>query len=150
MLTCSARPQGDAHGLIRGNRLDMGDGVYHARLLRADEARAAYPLISLEHPEVTLPIWQAFVRRANRGGRHQRGLVAITDRRGSDWRRISRRLEGRFNFASDAEIAVEIDLRTFTPAHVEALASVGVNRAGIEPDRRRGRRLSEATLSRPK
>jgi oxygen-independent coproporphyrinogen-3 oxidase len=36
--------------------------------------------------------------------------------RGSDWRRISRGLEGCFNLAFDAEIAVEIDPRTLTLA----------------------------------
>ncbi len=61
----------------------MGDGAYQARLLRPDEARAAYPLVSLEHPEITLDLWRAFARRANRGGHQRRGLVAITDRRGT-------------------------------------------------------------------
>ena len=61
----------------------MSEGLYHARLLRADEARAAYPLVSLEHPDVTLERWRDFVRRANRGARRQRGLVAIVDRRGT-------------------------------------------------------------------
>ena len=61
----------------------MGEGAYCARLLRADEACAAYPLVSLEHPEVTLELWRSFVRRANRGQRQRRGLVAITDPRGT-------------------------------------------------------------------
>jgi len=69
--------------LFQGDRLDMGDGAYQARLLRADEARAAYPLVSLEHPGVTLDLWRAFARRANRGAPRRRGLVAVTDRRGT-------------------------------------------------------------------
>jgi hypothetical protein len=83
MLPASASSDSALACLTRGERLTMGDAAYSARLLRAEEARAAFALISLEHPDVTLELWRAFVRRANRGPRHRRGLVAITDRRGT-------------------------------------------------------------------
>ncbi len=51
--------------------------------------------------------------------------------RGSDLRRIHDRLTDRFRLERDADIAVEIDPRTITPAHVEVLASMGVNRASV-------------------
>ncbi|ACL57095.1 oxygen-independent coproporphyrinogen III oxidase [Methylobacterium nodulans] len=51
--------------------------------------------------------------------------------RGSDMRRLVERLRGRFAFAPDIEIAVEIDPRTLTPAHVETLAAIGVTRASL-------------------
>lgn len=40
-------------------------------------------------------------------------------------------LRSRFTVGRDAEIAIEIDPRTLTPAHVEALAVSGVNRASL-------------------
>ncbi|SCY72218.1 oxygen-independent coproporphyrinogen III oxidase [Microvirga guangxiensis] len=50
---------------------------------------------------------------------------------GSDLRRIMSLLECSFGIRSTAEIAVEIDPRTLTPEHVEALASSGLNRASL-------------------
>jgi len=58
------------------------DGAYHARILAVAEARSAFALINLHHPEVTLEVWRDFVRRASRRPRHCGGLVAISDRRG--------------------------------------------------------------------
>ncbi|MCF4126527.1 oxygen-independent coproporphyrinogen III oxidase [Methylobacterium sp. SyP6R] len=51
--------------------------------------------------------------------------------RGSDMRRLMARLRGAFTVAPDAEIAVEIDPRTLTPADVETLAAIGVTRASL-------------------
>lgn len=48
-----------------------------------------------------------------------------------DWRRAADRLSSRFDFAADAEFAVELDPRTTTRNSVAALAEVGVNRASI-------------------
>lgn len=50
---------------------------------------------------------------------------------GADLRRVMAALAGRFRLAPEAEIAVEVDPRTLTPAHVEALAEIGVNRASL-------------------
>lgn len=50
---------------------------------------------------------------------------------GADWRRVVGRLARRFDFANDAEFAVEIDPRTASLASVEALAALGVNRASL-------------------
>lgn len=44
---------------------------------------------------------------------------------------IARVLRSRFNVGRDAGIAIEIDPRTLTPAHVDALAVAGVNRASL-------------------
>lgn len=44
---------------------------------------------------------------------------------------VMRRLRARFAVAADAEIAVEIDPRTLTPAGVEALAAIGTTRASL-------------------
>ena len=60
----------------------MIEGAYHARIVGAAEARSAFALINLHHPEVTLELWRDFVRRAGRRPRHRGGLVAISDRRG--------------------------------------------------------------------
>lgn len=46
-------------------------------------------------------------------------------------RDISRTIARYFNIKTDAEIAIEIDPRSLTPAHVEALAAIGVNRASL-------------------
>ena len=46
-------------------------------------ARAAFPLVGLEHPDLTFRLWHDFVRSTNRGPRHRKGLVAIGDRRGT-------------------------------------------------------------------
>ncbi len=48
-----------------------------------------------------------------------------------DLERISSRLGSAFAIRPDAEIAVEIDPRTITLAHVEALAASGLNRASL-------------------
>jgi oxygen-independent coproporphyrinogen-3 oxidase len=48
-----------------------------------------------------------------------------------DLGRISRRLSAAFAIRADAEIAIEIDPRTITLAHVEALAASGLNRASL-------------------
>ncbi len=48
-----------------------------------------------------------------------------------DLRRIMERLERVFSVQADAEIAVEIDPRTLTLEHVEALATSGLNRASL-------------------
>ncbi|MFF8801842.1 MULTISPECIES: oxygen-independent coproporphyrinogen III oxidase [unclassified Methylobacterium] len=50
---------------------------------------------------------------------------------GADLRRVMGVIADRFRLAADAEIAVEIDPRTLTPARVEALAEIGVNRASL-------------------
>jgi hypothetical protein len=60
----------------------MVEDVYHARALCAREARAAFALVSLGRPEVTLARWRAFVRRSERSSCRRRGLVAVSDRRG--------------------------------------------------------------------
>ncbi|WP_201841034.1 oxygen-independent coproporphyrinogen III oxidase [Microvirga zambiensis] len=48
-----------------------------------------------------------------------------------DLQRISRHLGAAFEILPDAEIAVEIDPRTITPEHVDALAASGLNRASL-------------------
>jgi oxygen-independent coproporphyrinogen-3 oxidase len=49
----------------------------------------------------------------------------------ADLRRISRHLDSAFEIRPGAEIAVEIDPRTITLEHVEALAASGLNRASL-------------------
>jgi oxygen-independent coproporphyrinogen-3 oxidase len=49
----------------------------------------------------------------------------------ADFRRISRHLDSVFEIRPGAEIAVEIDPRTITLEHVEALAASGLNRASL-------------------
>ena len=72
--------------MMRGERLSCCADGFEALLLAPAEARAAYPLVRLGFPAVSLPDWNRFARRANRGARCRRGLVAITvdpkDRRG--------------------------------------------------------------------
>jgi oxygen-independent coproporphyrinogen III oxidase len=51
--------------------------------------------------------------------------------RAEDLVRIGRLLRERFDVAPDAEIAIEIDPRGFTPASADALAAIGVTRASI-------------------
>ena len=51
--------------------------------------------------------------------------------RGSDFLRLMHRVGARLGIAGDAEIAVEIDPRTISPAHIEALREGGVNRASL-------------------
>lgn len=46
-----------------------------------ESARAAYPLIRLHDPSITLDKWQRFVRRHCRAGPERAGLIAIRDRR---------------------------------------------------------------------
>lgn len=46
-------------------------------------------------------------------------------------RRLGAHLHERFDFADDAELAVEIDPRECSPEHVEALREVGFNRASM-------------------
>ncbi|MDP8920592.1 MAG: oxygen-independent coproporphyrinogen III oxidase, partial [Pseudomonadota bacterium] len=48
-----------------------------------------------------------------------------------DLQRISRRLGAAFDIQAGAEVAVEIDPRTITLDHVEALAACGLNRASL-------------------
>ncbi len=48
-----------------------------------------------------------------------------------DLKRIMQRLENAFGIRPEAEIAVEIDPRTITLEHVEALAACGLNRASL-------------------
>lgn len=48
-----------------------------------------------------------------------------------DWMRTFDTLHRRFDFGSDADIAVEMDPRTTTPEYVAALAECGVNRVSI-------------------
>lgn len=45
--------------------------------------------------------------------------------------RLGELLRQHFDFAPDAEISVEIDPRTVTPAHVDALRALGLNRASL-------------------
>lgn len=49
----------------------------------------------------------------------------------SDFKALVARLRRDFAFDADAEIAVEIDPRTLTPAHVEMLGDSGVTRASL-------------------
>jgi oxygen-independent coproporphyrinogen III oxidase len=49
----------------------------------------------------------------------------------SDFARLSACVASRIGLASEAEIAIEIDPRTISPAQVETLATVGVNRASL-------------------
>lgn len=49
----------------------------------------------------------------------------------ADLKRIMKRLESGFGIRSEAEIAVEIDPRTITLEHIEALAACGLNRASL-------------------
>ena len=48
-----------------------------------------------------------------------------------DWLELTAALRQRFDFAADAEIAVELDPRDATEEYVAALARAGVNRASI-------------------
>ena len=48
-----------------------------------------------------------------------------------DWLALVAELRRRFDFATDAEIAVEIDPRDATEDYIAALAAAGVNRASI-------------------
>ncbi len=48
-----------------------------------------------------------------------------------DWQRTVAHLRTRFDFADDAEIAVEADPRTATEDYIRALAAAGVNRVSI-------------------
>ena len=50
---------------------------------------------------------------------------------GDDWVRIVDSLRARFDIATDAELAVELDPRTTTRAYVATLAAAGVNRVSI-------------------
>ena len=68
----------------------------------------------------------------------------------SDFARLSACVASRIGLASEAEIAIEIDPRTISPAQVETLATVGVNRASRRavgsfdpPDRLRKGHLEE-------
>lgn len=49
----------------------------------------------------------------------------------ADLAQTMRALARHFDFAADAEIAIEIDPRTLSPAMVEALAEIGVTRASL-------------------
>ncbi len=49
----------------------------------------------------------------------------------ADWQRTFAKLKSGFDFASDAEVAVELDPRDATETYVAALAAGGVNRASI-------------------
>ncbi len=49
----------------------------------------------------------------------------------SDFLRLMDRVRDRLGIAAGAEIAVEIDPRTMTSSHIEALAAGGVNRASL-------------------
>ncbi len=51
--------------------------------------------------------------------------------KGSDLKRIMARLREVFRVGPTAEIAIEIDPRTVTPAHIETLAGSGFNRASL-------------------
>ncbi len=51
---------------------------------------------------------------------------------GNDLRRVMSLLQRSFEIRSSAEIAVEIDPRTLTVEHVEALAASGLNRVSLE------------------
>ncbi|MEI8396629.1 MAG: oxygen-independent coproporphyrinogen III oxidase [Rhodospirillaceae bacterium] len=48
-----------------------------------------------------------------------------------DFSAVMDAVRARFDFADDAEIAVEIDPRTLSPGHVRAMAAAGVNRASL-------------------
>jgi len=48
-----------------------------------------------------------------------------------DFRAVMARLDARLGLAAAPEIAVEIDPRTFTPAHADAYALAGVSRASL-------------------
>jgi oxygen-independent coproporphyrinogen-3 oxidase len=51
--------------------------------------------------------------------------------KGSDLKRLMARLREAFRIAAAAEVAIEIDPRTVTPAHIETLADSGFNRASL-------------------
>lgn len=48
-----------------------------------------------------------------------------------DFRRIMAKVTGRWPLTADAEVAVEIDPRTLTPAFVDAMADAAVNRVSL-------------------
>ena len=48
-----------------------------------------------------------------------------------DFTRLTAALRERFNFAPDAELAVEIDPRTMTRGHASMLAQIGITRASL-------------------
>lgn len=49
----------------------------------------------------------------------------------ADFAAVMARIAERFDIRADAEIAVEVDPRTLTPAMAAALAGAGVNRASL-------------------
>jgi oxygen-independent coproporphyrinogen-3 oxidase len=51
--------------------------------------------------------------------------------KGSDLKRLMARLREAFRVGPAAEVAIEIDPRTVTPAHIETLADSGFNRASL-------------------
>jgi hypothetical protein len=68
--------------LVSGERMALGTGGLEARLLAPGAARAAYPLIRLGFPDLTLAAWNRFARAANGMAGRRGGLVSIMDRRG--------------------------------------------------------------------
>lgn len=65
-----------------GNEIALLDGLFTAKLLLGPaEARRAYALVALAHPQVTARQWDAFARRCTRAARGRRGLVTIQDQR---------------------------------------------------------------------
>ncbi len=57
--------------------------VLSARRLDAQAAIAAFPLVSLRYPELTLTRWRLFVRRSVRRSDGRHGLIGIVDARGT-------------------------------------------------------------------
>ena len=52
---------------------------FHAHPVNRDTARAAYPLVYMHDPSVTLAAWLRFVRRISRTAPARAGLVVIQD-----------------------------------------------------------------------
>ena len=99
----------------------------HTKIVRRYEPVANYLETLFEELDLVADILPARfrVRHVHWGGGSPTMLQP------DDWRRAADRLNARFDIASDAEIAVEMDPRTATEDSVAALAQVGVNRASI-------------------
>ena len=82
----------------------MVDAAYQTGVLRVDEAHVAYPLVNLEHSDVTLDRWRAFVQRADPGSRDRSGTMAVTDRRGTMHAVIAYRIADDLRFARSLRV----------------------------------------------
>lgn len=59
----------------------MAESFYCATPLRVDDAAAAFPLVNMLHPDLTMELWRKFVRSATRLSPRRAGVMAIRDRR---------------------------------------------------------------------